>query len=382
MADWLSDMAQTIFTDRLAEFVALVIGGVIALLLRHIGRGLSDLFSYFSKLRRVRKAIARQMGPSGMREGPGVWLTQPISYPPNYSMDMSSAKVINIANLKGGVGKTTITANLGAAIAARGLRVLIIDLDFQGTLSGMARPSDWLPPKGQDSMSTKLISGALAPDITAQSLPSVEGWERFLDQQKVPASSDLRILTSFYDLANAENRIMISWLIGDETLDPRYCLSRILNTPAIRDRYDYVLIDSPPRLTTGAIQAICASSRVLIPTVLDRASASAVRTLLDQLSLLRDSNICPHLGDALVIGSMTGNAPAVEAVGRTYLADLLSEAHTPYEFLESSLDIKHRSLFGRGQIRGIPYIVFPPAEGQDIRDEFDRLASRVIERMG
>src|SRR5262249_21291971 len=68
-----------------------------------------------------------------------VWLT-PVSgtIPPFVPLAARKTAIISLANLKGGVGKTTLTANLGAAFASEGLRVLLIDLDHQSTLTSRA----------------------------------------------------------------------------------------------------------------------------------------------------------------------------------------------------------------------------------------------------
>src|SRR6266481_2691935 len=114
---------------------------------------------------RALQAVGRVIDHQGAREGKGVWLTTPIDRPRDYRRDVTNARTLAIANLKGGVGKTTLAANIGAYLAKDWQkRVLLIDLDFQGSLSSMAFPGkDWLPAGHQSSLATRLISGDIAP---------------------------------------------------------------------------------------------------------------------------------------------------------------------------------------------------------------------------
>jgi hypothetical protein len=93
------------------------------------------------------QAVGRVIDHRGAHEGKGVWLTAPIERSHDYWRGVANSKKLVIANLKGGVGRTTLAANLGAYLAKEWQkRVLLIDLDFQGSLSSMAFPGkDWLP---------------------------------------------------------------------------------------------------------------------------------------------------------------------------------------------------------------------------------------------
>lgn len=309
------------------RWVALVLVpalGIISwLILRQFIRWSQQFLCFLRSRQRTLSAVAREVGRDRMREGEGVWLTRPVHQPDGYEALMKGAKVLAIANLKGGVGKTTLTANLGAYFAKdRGLRVLLIDLDFQGSLSSMAFPEGgWVPPPERSSTATRIISNDVAPyDVTslAQTVDLREG---------ASPSGKLQVITAYYDLAQADNRILIEWLLkcrprttktfrrwaADlmlglhfKTEDVRYTLAEALLTKPVQDAFDLIIIDCPPRLTTSEIQAFCAATHLLIPTIMDRASAEAVGSLCRQVQTLKTGNICPHLKYLGVVGTRWG----------------------------------------------------------------------------
>src|SRR5262249_1652734 len=149
--------------------------------------------------RRALQAVGRVIDHQGEHEGKGVWLTTPIDRPLDYWGSVTKSRILAIANLKGGVGKTTLAANIGAYLAKEWQkRVLLIDLDFQGSLSSMALPGkDWLPAEHQSSLATRLISGDIAPvDVT-----------RLAHNVDLNGPGRLQVVTAYYDLAQADNRI-------------------------------------------------------------------------------------------------------------------------------------------------------------------------------
>ena len=272
---------------------------------------------FFRSRRRALSAVARQRTPDGLREGRGVWGLAPISPPQNYKGNVRASRILAVANLKGGVGKTTIAANIAAHLAhddSWQKRVLLVDLDYQGSLSSMAFPNDqsWLPPAGSNSVSTLALSGEIEPSIFLQACKSVDGEPR------------LKVVTAHYDLAQADNRLLVEWLLNKRTADSRsllriyadllagrsYCpnemrynLTKLLHSEAVRENFDLIIIDCPPRLTAGTIQALCASSHLLIPTLLDRPSGESVVSFCSQVEALKAAGVCPHLEYVGIVAS-------------------------------------------------------------------------------
>lgn len=148
-------------------------------------------------------------------------------------------RIISIANQKGGVGKTTTTINLGAALAEMGLRVLIVDLDPQGNAStGLGVEAD-----DREFTTYEL----LLEDIDLG------------DVVHVTKDENLMIIPATVDLSSADIE-----LISNEKRS--YLLHDALRQTAM-DRYDldYILIDCPPSLNLLTVNAMVASHSVLVP---------------------------------------------------------------------------------------------------------------------
>src|SRR6476620_11694245 len=125
----------------LAPILLSVFGALAWIAIRYFLRLCHKFWCFLQSRHRALSAVARDSTRDGPREGMGVWLTRPIHQPDDYEHRLAAAKILSIANLKGGVGKTTLAANVAAYLAKDwGKRILLIDLDFQGSLSSMAFP--------------------------------------------------------------------------------------------------------------------------------------------------------------------------------------------------------------------------------------------------
>ncbi|MDB2407424.1 ParA family protein [Jannaschia sp.] len=149
---------------------------------------------------------------------------------------MTKAQIFSIANQKGGVGKTTTAINLGAGLAMRGCRVLIIDLDPQGNAStglGIERGTR-----------SKTVYDLLLGQESAQALSRPTDVE------------NLFIIPATMDLSSADSELMST---ARRVVHLRNAL-RHRETP-----FDYVLIDCPPSLNLLTINAFVASDSVIVP---------------------------------------------------------------------------------------------------------------------
>jgi chromosome partitioning protein len=171
-------------------------------------------------------------------------------------------RVIAFANQKGGVAKTTTTLNLAVAFKEQGLKVLCIDLDPQGNLT---------------------MSQGLNPDDIERSMFDV--LVHRLPIEEVISQREVDLAVSSIDLAGAE--LALSSLIGRER-----ALEKAL--VPIRERYDWILIDTPPSLGLLTINALVASNGVIVPVQCEYLSLRGLVQLESTLAMIRE-NLNPEV---------------------------------------------------------------------------------------
>lgn len=195
-------------------------------------------------------------------------------------------RVIAVSNLKGGIGKTTTVVNVGAGLALKGARVLLVDTDAQGNLA-MA-----LGVKPRRTIYEVLVDGAAAADCTT------------------PARPNLDLLAADHALLGATSEIT-----------RRHDWSRVLDRALrpIVSHYDFVLVDSGGSLTPMNINALMCAGDVVAPTTVEPFSVKGLELLFSQIAQVKGSTrsirmIIPTMYDPRVRQS----------------SDLLAELHTRY----------------------------------------------------
>lgn len=217
-------------------------------------------------------------------------------------MQPPAIPVLSVGNLKGGVGKTSVVANLAVALTMAGYRVLAIDLDFQASLS-VALPSNIMPR-------LEIADGGIHALLS-------ESYDMFHNSQitamGVPPFADLSLVRTSLELANVEDMLFAAFILGERKEDPRFALARKLADPRLARDFDIVIIDTPPRLTMASINAFCASTHVLIPTALTSMARSGAVTFVHYLKQFRNS-LCPWINVLGVLATFTaqGNLNAAE----------------------------------------------------------------------
>ena len=228
--------------------------------------------------------------------GDELWKLRPAKPFTDYSKwlrDPAGAKLITFGNLKGGVGKTTLAANFAAFLNVKKNKpVLFVDLDYQGSLSNMMM------------MANDMVEAELGLD----SLFDVKADLATLDHAAVhliPTLSQSWLVPANYLFAKVENQLLLHWLLQEDGgLDVRYRLAHVLLRPDVRRKYAAIILDMPPRMAMGAINALVASHYFVVPTVLDRLSAEAVGTFLTSMKVIK-SELNLDIDLAGIAGVMT-----------------------------------------------------------------------------
>ena len=170
------------------------------------------------------------------------------------------ARVIAIANQKGGVGKTTTAINLSASLAANEFSVLLVDMDPQGNSTsglGIGKQQDLL------TMYEVLTERASLSDVLVSVQP---------DGIKV-APADKNLVAANIDLVTSDHR--------------EYHLRNALAD--VRDQFDFILIDCPPALDLLTVNSLVAADSVLIPIQCEFFALEGISQLIDTIDRLRES---------------------------------------------------------------------------------------------
>jgi chromosome partitioning protein len=180
-------------------------------------------------------------------------------------------RVIAFANQKGGVAKTTSTLNLAVAFAEQGNKVLAIDLDPQGNLT---------------------MSQGLNPDTIERSMYDV--LVHRLPIEQIIHQGEIDLAVASIDLAGAE--LALSSMIGRER-----ALEKALQP--VQGNYDFVIIDTPPSLGLLTINALVASSGVIVPVQCEYLSLRGLVQLENTLSMIRE-NLNPYVQIEGILATM------------------------------------------------------------------------------
>jgi|CXWL01.1.fsa_nt_gi cellulose biosynthesis protein BcsQ len=251
--------------------------------------------------------------PDGLPpESVQVWL-KPVA-PGDFDLTGLQGRIptLVIANLKGGVAKTMIAANLSAYFSKRAnyprtahllnKRVLLIDLDYQGSVSGMMMTATGAVPEHPNCQVKTLFDPAFCDDDALNYRVRLAG--------ALPA---LSLYPATYGFDDLETREQFRWLAGQTDDDVRFRLLKRLRSPTFMSKFDLVVIDTGPRLTTGSVAALTAATHLLIPTSASRRDTEAAERFMRRVSVLKRNGLCPNLKLVGVVATLTkGDASGVK----------------------------------------------------------------------
>lgn len=278
--------------------------------------------------------------PAGDSKSAELSATSPSS--PAAGRELAMGRIVAVVNQKGGVGKTTSTINLGAALAEEGARVLLVDFDPQGALSvGLG-----LNPNAMDTTVYNLL------------LDRSVSLEDVVVTSKIPG---LDLIPSNIDLSAAE--VMLVNEVAREQL-----LKNSL-APA-QGTYNYILIDCPPSLGLLTVNALTAADAVVIPLECEYFALRGMALLMDTVAKVKE-----RLNPALeVLGIVATMLEARTIHGREVLSRV-SDAFGDKLFKT----VIHKTIkFSEAPVVGEPILTYAPSSNgaQEYRD----LAREVILR--
>ena len=257
-----------------------------------------------------------------------------------------TSKIIAIANQKGGVGKTTTALNLGAAIAEKGKKVLLVDCDPQASLT---------------------ISCGIEMTTLEKSLYDLiakeNGEEESLSVGDILINTkiiNVDLIPSNIDLSRAEIELI-------NILDWERVLKSILDP--LRDIYEYILIDCPPSLGILTINALTAADEVIIPMETDYLALRGAGILISKTIKKVKSKLNPSL-------KIAGILPTMHNTRTLHAKEVLEKLREHFQEMVFDTVIKETVIFKDSSVNGLSILEY--AGKSEAAEAYRNLAQEVI----
>ncbi len=250
------------------------------------------------------------------------------------------SKIISIANQKGGVGKTTTTINLAAALGELGKKVLVIDMDPQGnTTSGLGVDKD----KEENTVYELILDECSIQECIKKNI--------YDNVSLIPANAN-------FAAAEVE-------LIGLE--NTHFILRNAVDW--VKDQYDFILIDCPPSLSTLTVNALTASDSVMVPIQCEYYALEGLSQLIHTINLIKE-RLNNKIGIEGVVFTMYDS--------RTNLStQVVDSVRTNFAYKVFDTVIPRNTRLAEAPSYGMPILMYDPkATGSEA---YRSLAKEVIE---
>lgn len=190
-------------------------------------------------------------------------------------MTASSAWKISFCNLKGGVGKTTLSVNFGIFLALHGKRVLIVDSDYQGNATSVLIPES---------------DGERGVTLSTLGYRCSRSYELFNDPEHVNEIVPIKLSDKLFLIPS---EVTDTELARCNNLPMEASLNVARNISTIENEFDYIIFDCPPSLGTTVVGPLIASHRLITPIVLGVFFKGSFLSILDTVQALQ--SVAPNL---------------------------------------------------------------------------------------
>lgn len=264
-------------------------------------------------------------------------------------------KTIAISNFKGGVGKTTVAYNLAYTLSERGKKILLIDLDPQGTLSFWLRDETNMPVKILAKEQVKSLANVLVPKelgVERATLQDVTYHTRWKNVDVVPA---------YLALQKAKDSALINpWALAYAIDD-------------LHEAYDFVIIDTRPDLDNKTTNAFAAAKYIILPV---RSDGAMQEGLIESLDAIKETCTELRIGErkTKILPSMVKSGTIRDGVGKNFLSESVSG--------ENMFDcvIHDTAKIGEASMAGMAIGEYVTRERErKVAKDFESLADEVIE---